>query len=251
MEFVKKHIITILCIVAVLSLALPMVSTITESASVFLPSSEIETKITGFKMLERGILAYVLIIGPALLVAMNYIQQLGKYKGILAILVPVACVVVLVVLIVQSKNITVSASFGGAGSVQQKITVQIGAILAFAVYIATAVAGAVIYHNFTFNKDGIERLKNSAAEVLNSRREWDNTTNSQDHSISNSVKNMSGENKVSDHANSVKTNPKKPLSVNHTDEILELIEKLARMKDAGILTEEEFSKKKKQLLGEI
>ena len=41
------------------------------------------------------------------------------------------------------------------------------------------------------------------------------------------------------------------VNLGRTEEVLQLIERLAQMKDAGILTEEEFSEKKAQLLSEI
>ena len=45
--------------------------------------------------------------------------------------------------------------------------------------------------------------------------------------------------------------PTKGPNPRKSEEILTLIEKLASMKEAGILTEEEFSEKKKQLLEEL
>ena len=42
-----------------------------------------------------------------------------------------------------------------------------------------------------------------------------------------------------------------PVNMNRADEVLALIERLAKMKESGILTEEEFTEKKQALLKEI
>ena len=44
---------------------------------------------------------------------------------------------------------------------------------------------------------------------------------------------------------------KKPVNLSRVDEILEIIEKLSKMKDTGVLTEQEYNEKKQQLLEEI
>lgn len=234
MEIVKKHMITILCIVSIILLALPLAK-VEVSVEIMGESAESSSTVTGFQALSTSIFAYVLIIGPALLVAMNYVKQLEKYKGLLAIIVPVVCVISLIIVVVSAKNFSASAS-SGVASAEAKVKIGIGAILAGISYIGTMVAGAVTFHDFTLDKAGLEKLKNSATGLMNS---------SQD-------KSAAGVESAPDGTPApVKAVAKKSVNVGRIDEILALIEKLAGMKDAGILTEEEFTDKKKQLLGEI
>ena len=51
--------------------------------------------------------------------------------------------------------------------------------------------------------------------------------------------------------NSEAARPSKKMSINQTNELLAIIAQLSEMKDKGILTEEEFSEKKKELLSQI
>ena len=45
--------------------------------------------------------------------------------------------------------------------------------------------------------------------------------------------------------------PAQSFAGNSTDELIGLIEKLARLRDAGALTDQEFNAKKSELLGRI
>lgn len=240
-DIIKQHGIIILCAISIAVLLLPL-ATVVASIDVMGTTTNSEVSVTGFSALGESIFGYFLIIGPAVLIAMNYVKALGKYKGILAIAVPIVCLIALVIVVIQAKsagNVNASNEYASA---EVSLSVGIGAILAGLCYIATAIVGAITYHDFNLEKAGLGKLKESGSELLNSMQE----------KFSQGAQTVSGGEESAAPATEVKKSvAKKSENLNCIDEILALIEKLSKMKDSGILTEEEFSEKKKQLLGEI
>lgn len=260
-DIIKTHVLTILCVISIVAMFLPF-AIISVDMEVMGVSSGASSSVTGFTAAKEGIWGFALIIGPVLLIAMNYVNQLGKYKGLLAIAVPVICIAVGIIVMIQAKSIGAKAmgySSGGMVNVDIKTSLGIGCIIAMLSYIGTAVAGAVTYHNFTLDKAGLERMKQEGTQFLQSART----------SITETAQNVSvavqsaaskaetttdaPEPETKSTADTSKARPvtKKQTNLNRTEEVLTMIEKLSQMKDAGILTEEEFSEKKKQLLSEI
>jgi hypothetical protein len=185
---------------------------------------------------------------------MNYVKQLEKYKGVLAIIVPIVCIISLIIVLLTAKSFSPSASANEYASAEVDLKVGIGAILLLISYIATVVAGAVTYHSFTLDKAGIDKLKAEATGLI------DATQNKISGVIQDISNHSETPNRTSEHQNrTALSNPiaisvplhKKPNNLNRIDEILSLIERLAQMKDAGVLTEEEFLNKKQKLLEEI
>lgn len=262
-DILKKHLLTILCVISIVAMFLPFM-TATAKMSVLGSSSEASQSMTGFSIAQEGFLGYLLLVGPVLLIAMNYIKQLEKYKSLLAIAVPVLCFIVCIIVIVQAKSYAVKAmgySGGGSFGMELKYSLGVGSILALLSYIGTAVVGAVTYHNLnlkniSFDRDSLERLKQEGKQMMQSVQ---GSISQAAHAVSDSVQNAAARTEPSeaqaDGVMPVKTEtkptPKKTVNLNHTEEILAMIEKLSKMKDAGILTEEEFTEKKHQLLSEI
>ena len=237
MELIKKHLMTILCAVCILLLMLPLATVTTVTSSELIGETRAEASVNGFGALGLGVFGYILVIGPALLVAMNYIKQLDKYKSILAVVVPVICIVALILVLTQCDSISASASAGSA-SAKIEVSLAIGAYLLFVAYAGTAVAGAVTYHNLSFNKEGLEKLKNGAANLVSSAQE--------------KIGDMkSSHDEKADAVTPEKPVAKKTANLKRTEEVLALLERLAEMKARGILSEEEFAQKKAQLLEEI
>ena len=249
MDAIKKHIIPILCILSILLLALPMgkVSANMESSVVSFSS---DTSFTGFQALSNSVLTYLLIIAPALLIAACYVPALDRYKGLLAILAPTICIVVLIFTIFQSKGASTSAS-SEYFSAEAKVKLSIGAFLLFATYIAPAIMGAVTYHQFTLDKAGMEKLKDNAADFLSNAQGKLSETMKNATNLANSIELP----KTSSESGATTSEPRvaatKSLNTKRIDEILVLIERLAKMRDVGVLTDEEFAQKKRQLLDEI
>lgn len=251
-SLLKRHILTILCVIALLVLFLPFFS-VTSEMEIMGQSSVSKATITGFNAVTKTFLGWALIIGPILLVVMNYVKQLEKRKGLLAIAVPIVCLVFEIITFFQAKSVSVSATGGdGMASMDVKTVLGIGFFALILVYLGMIVAGAVLYHNFTLDKAGLERLKTEGADLLGGgigklKESGTNIINSASDKISNIQLKQN-----SDSTNEETQKPSKK-SVNHNkiQETLSLIEKLASMKESGVLTEEEFTEKKKELLEEI
>lgn len=247
----KQHILTILCAVAILALFLPFFSVTSEMEMQYANVSSSSTATTtGFGAVTKTLLGWALVIGPILLVAMNYVKKLEKYKGLLAIAVPVVCLVFEIITFFTAKGSSVSASGGnGAVGMEIKATLGIGFFVLILVYLGMIVAGAVLYHNFTLDKAGLERLKAEGADMFSGGigKLKESGTNLV-HSASDKISNMQS-NRNSDSSNEEAPKPqKKSIKHNKVEETLSLIEKLASMKENGVLTEEEFTAKKKELL---
>jgi len=244
---IKQHIITILCVLSILALFLPFAK-VTAEMSMMGASSQSSNTVTGFTAAQEGILGYLLLVGPALLIAMNYVKALEKHKSLLAIAVPAVCLVVLIIVFMQAKGSAVKAA-GGGGMVEMetKVSLGIGIIIAGLSYLATIVAGGVLYHNFTLDKAGLEKLKAESANFIGNAQE----------KISHTVQNVADraeaakESRTAETPTGPQSTTKKATNLNRTEEMLALIEKLSKMKDAGVLSEEEFKEKKQQLLEEI
>lgn len=164
MEFVKKHLLTIICVLSIILLALPLVSVESE-VEMFGASSSASATVTGFSALGKSVFAYILILGPALLVAMNYVKQLERYKGLLAIGIPVICLIALVIVVISANSFSASASNDYA-SAEVSVKLGIGTFLVAISHIGTAVVGAMEYHGFTFNKAGVDNLKKSISDSV-------------------------------------------------------------------------------------
>lgn len=156
-SLVKIHILTICAIISIISMAMPFVIVKAEADIAGYAGNSTSTT-SGFSSISRSIFALLLIVGPILIIAMNYIKPLEKYKAILAIMVPIVCIISLIIVFFQVKSATVSAS-GGGYAMEVSASLGVGAIFALFSYLATIVAGAVTYYNFTLDKKGFEKLK--------------------------------------------------------------------------------------------
>ena len=249
-QLLRQHILTVLSIVALVALFLPFFS-VTAEMEVLGQSSSSAASTTVFEAINKVLLGWALVLGPVLLIAMNYVKSLEKHKGLLAIIVPILCLAIEIITFFQAKGASVTASGGnGMVSAEIKVSLGIGFFVLILVYVGIMVAGAVLYHNFTLDKAGLERLKAEGADFLGNglnkiKEGGTNIINSAGEQIAN----MQGGSGVAND-DSQKT-VKKSINHNKTQEILTLIEKLASMKDSGILTEVEFATKKKELLEEI
>ena len=236
-EILKKHSLTILCALSIVLLALPMVS-VSASIEVFGHEQTNEVSASGFTAMSSGIFGYLMVAGPALLVAMNYIKPIEKYKGILAVAVPVVSLVALIVTVMSADSLSATAS-NAVADAEVSVSVGIGAILVGLSYVATAIAGMVTYHNFNLSNMNLDKIKNSGASLLSSVQ---SKTSAPAEAADDTAPAQPKEKPVVH---------KKAVNVNRVDEILALIERLAKMKESGILTEDEFAQKKQQLLSEL
>ena len=249
-NILKNHLLTILCFTSLIVLALPLAKVVSSVDIGGYSGGSAEVVISGFEALKSSFFAYILILGPILLIAMNYIKPLEPYKGILAIIVPIVSLISLIIVVVTAASSSVSADSQYL-TVDVETKIGIGAILAGLSYIGTIVAGAITYHNFALDEFNIKNIKNSGAAILSTAHEKISSTV---HSVSQSASETSDytANPVKESKEpSVKTPVKRNTNLNRVDEILKLIERLSEMQKNGILTEEEYTAKKQQLLEEI
>ena len=164
MELIKKHQLTIVCILSIIFLALPLVS-VDYDVEFMGQSGSSSATVTGFDALGKSIFAYILILGPALLVAMNYVKQLERFKGLLAIVVPVVCLIALVIVVLSANSFSASASSDYA-SAEVSVKLGIGTFLVAISHIGTAIVGAMEYHGFTFDNAGVDNLKKSISDSV-------------------------------------------------------------------------------------
>lgn len=252
-ELLKQHTLTILCIAALVALFLPFFS-VTEEMEILGQSSSSSATTSGFNAIKEAFLGWGLILGPVLLVATNYVKQLEKYKGLLAIIVPIICIVIELITYFLAKSARLEV-IGGNGmvSAETEVSFGIGFFLLIIVYLGMVVVGAVLYHNFTLDKAGLERLKTEGSELFSDG--FSRVKQGGEKMIETASKTISTIHSDATSDSSQKTDTLKPtrksVDRNKSEEILRLIEKLASMKESGILTEEEFSAKKEELLKEI
>ena len=260
---VQKHLLSIVCALSLLLLLLPLAK-ISASVDTGYGDYSQQVSVSGLKALEGIIFSYFLVLGPAFLVAMNYIKPVEKYKGIIALVVPVVCLICLILTIIQSRKFANAASYG-ADNLDLSIKIGIGAILEILTYIGMAVAGLITYHNFSLDKAGLEKLKAQGGNLVDAAKSKLDEKKAAKAAAQpvQTVAEVPAPQPVQTVAEAPAVQPVAPVPVaaapgkpapvnmNRADEVLALIERLAKMKESGILTEEEFTEKKQALLKEI
>lgn len=256
-EFILKNLITICCVASIILLFLPFADISLALESSFIDTSS-STTITGFDTITgeaSTVIAWLMLICPIVLIAMNYIKQLDKYKSLLAIILPIVSIIAEICSLFFSAKSNASA-MGETASVTLKSTPNIGFFLLMIAYIGTLIAGAMTFYGLKLSKEGIaefgNKLKEEGLSGLESMKEYGqkvsegavNTSQSKADS-SQPVKN------TSQTINNMTQKPTRKTNVSQANEVLELINQLSAMKEQGVLTDEEFLEKKKELLTQI
>lgn len=226
----KNHILAILCIIAILALALPLVTITAEAWGV----SE-ESTLTGFDAIDNSSLTYFLIVLPIVLGASEYIAALKKHQPLLKKLIPILGILVLILVISNCKSYA-----GDYWGVDVDTEIGSGAILAFASYAVLTIIG--FKSPATANKNTESSTNSDAAAIIESIQNKAARVSEQIAATVDSISNgSSASNAQSKESSKIK-------SINDT---LSAIEKLSAMKEGGILSEEEFNIMKEKLLNEI
>lgn len=92
----------ILYVISLLALLLPFVKTNVEVDLLSKSRSMI-----GLVTVAHSFFAFFLIAGPVLLIAARFIKPLKKYSDILAICVPIICIIALIIVRIQARNFCV------------------------------------------------------------------------------------------------------------------------------------------------
>ena len=162
-ELIMKHLLTICCVISVILLLLPF-ATVTADAEVEVAgvsaSASASTSVSGFDAAFGAggtLVAFLMLICPAVLVAMNYIKQLDKFKNLLALILPAVSILAAILSLFLISSPTVSA---GGASVDVSTSPSIGFFLLVVAYIGTFVAGAMTFYGLKLSKDGVADFAN-------------------------------------------------------------------------------------------
>lgn len=260
-QFILRNLITIFCVLCIIALFFAFITTSVKIESSFVGSNTQSASISGWAAVSGFPLGWLLVIGPVLLVAMNYIRKIEKYKGLLAIIVPVLCIVMLFFTLADAKStaelgnkamenvngIANSAladmgdyddEYGGdfsVGQISSKVSASadVGFYLLLIANLGIIVSGAVTFFGLRLND--LSSVKESGRAILSSAREAAAELKSEGGATTPASQNAPAA-KV---RSSVKYN---------AADALQLIERMAKMRDDGILTEDEFQEKKQDLL---
>lgn len=130
MDFVKKHLTTIISIVAIVALFLPFA---TVSPVVF------GAKGVGYKLNGFGV-SFLLIIPPVLLIIKNFIPQIKKYSQILSIGLPILAIAIFFISMLTAK-VPGMGMVDTGNAVKHHVAWEIGAFIALISYLASLILG--------------------------------------------------------------------------------------------------------------
>lgn len=255
-NIIIKNLTGILCGAMILCFLLPFVSSEVK-ASVAGASGSAAESVNGFSLLtEGGFLGIMLFLCPILILIANYLPQLGQYKKIISLILSVAGIIILFLSPAQLSAQGGNQSF----SVDVKTTYQIGFWLMLVCSATIALLSAIQFFNLNGNK---------IFDTLNNSNEIQNTENSDDANSDDSKVQISklsqinfDKDKVTDFAKNTSSaiseqiknvagnvsNKVSSMQKEKPEEIMEQLKKLYELKEAGILTEEEFTAKKQEML---
>lgn len=260
-QFILRNLITIFCVLCVIALFFAFITTSVKIESSFVGSNTQSTSISGWQAVNGFPLGWLLVGGPVLLVAMNYIRKIEKYKGLLAVIVPILCIAVLFFTLADAKstaelgNKAMENVNGIANSaladmndyddeedgefsspqISSKVSASadVGFYLLLIANLGIIIGGAVTFFGLRLND--LSSVKESGRAILSSARE----------AAAGMKSEGSGTASASPAAPAAR--PRSGSKYNAGD-ALQLIERMAAMRDSGILTEEEFQEKKQDLL---
>ena len=276
---ILKNLTGIFCGAIIICFLLPFFSASVSVSAGSVSSSNSEA-MTGFQVLtEGGFFEKLLIVIPILIIIANYIPQIDKYKKIVSLVLSVANIVLLFIVPGQMS----AQGGGGSTSMNVETSYEIGFWLMLIFSILIAVIALIQFFNLKGNKvfDTINSTENtttnntsaSKSPKINLNKISDvakNTASNVSSQIKNAANNTSGAVRTQSQSvsasnvntrsvpNKVKVQEparaeQRVVSVNNLDfdEATERIKKLYEMKEAGILTEQEFNAKKQEMLKSI
>lgn len=269
---IMKYIPTVLCILMLVSLLLPFIS-VGASMSVAGISGSSDTSINGFSLIsEVSFSAILLPLMPVIIILSNYISIFDAYKKYLSL----GCSLLTILLLLIIPKLSSSASAEGA-----MVDISISRLIGFWIMLVCAILLTFLYLIPFINKNNNAFLSKlnpfpddiSEENIINNienNNETDNDKkinipqmNIDKDKITDFAKNMAdtiseqGKNIVNKATEQVK-NVADNVQTNHTvntkvrnekpEEIMEQLKKLNELKESGILTDEEFTTKKQEML---
>ncbi|MFR5875306.1 MAG: SHOCT domain-containing protein [Eubacterium sp.] len=272
---IMKYLPTVLCILMLISLLLPFVS-VGASMSIIGVSGSSETAANGFTLISDGsFLAILLPLMPIIIIVSNYISSLAAYKKYICL----GCSAFTILWLLIIPKLTSSASAEGAS-----FDISVNRLIGFWIMLACAILLTFLYLIPFINKNNnaflaklnpfpddiseeniINKIENNNEtdsdkkinipqvnidkdKITGFAKNMANTIGEQGRNIANKtteqVKNVA-DNIQTNHTINAKVRNEKP------EEIMEQLRKLNELKETGILTEEEFTTKKQEMLERI
>ena len=157
-EFIRKNAMAICALISLVLTFLPFFG-----FSAGAEGYEEKVTVTGITALfgeNRAIISLTLFIGPILIIIMNYINALKPYRRIIALLVPLLCIifeiftaVALRSVVMNTMGIADSAAETFGGSIDYDTSLLIGFWFILLSYILTGIIGFITYY-------GLNSIKN-------------------------------------------------------------------------------------------
>lgn len=129
MELIKKYGIKLFCALALIALFLPM-------ATVSIPDMDYSESLSGFTVAFQGYVCMLLIVGPAAIIAAEYIELVKKLKALVQCGVSLLGIILTFVGYLQASNIAGAAESAGMGVVDVEASMGFGGILCIISYVA-------------------------------------------------------------------------------------------------------------------
>ena len=146
MNFVKKYLLLILCVLAIVALFLPFATITAEN-----DYASASASVSGFQVAFQRFIPLVLIVGPVALALTDFIDKLKPFKKILMLASPAACIIVAIVSYFLAAGVASSASSAYA---DVSASFGLGGILCSLVHLAIGVLG------YLENKEEIKAFLN-------------------------------------------------------------------------------------------
>lgn len=267
-EFVLKNLMTIICGITIIALFMPFIGVDASVSVGGFSSSTGEETFNGFAIIsEGGFLGILMELCVALIIASAYLPQLKQYRKIACAASSVIGLICLFI-VPGSMGKSISAA-GGGGDVSAKVNIsyKLGFWIMLICYIALIAMSVIQYLGLKGNKvfDAInqsvdsEDTATSGATAEKFKSMAQNIASGASNAVGGIKDKISSRQTQQDQANSqtqtssdvgVNTSPAS-VAKGNPEEAMRRIKELFEMKEAGILTEEEFNEKKQEFLQKI
>lgn len=283
-EFIMKNLMGIICAITIIAMFFPFISVDAKVSAGGFGTSSGATEIIGFAIVtEGGFLGILLDLSLILIIASCYVPQLKAYRKIIT---AAASVIGLICLFIVPSSISssVAAAGGSVSGVSTKVEVKylIGFWILLIGYIALIALSVIQFLNLKGNKifdtindgnDGenslnippvnlnMDKIKGMAQNVAgNISNAADGIKNQVNAKIaqSNNTASETSNHSIPQANNGYQTqqqaavqNQSAPIQKENPEDVMKQIKALHEMKEAGILTEEEFTEKKQEFLKKI
>lgn len=266
-EFILKNLMTIICAVTIVALFLPFIGVDADVSVGGFGASTGETTIIGYAIItEGGFLGILMELCIAIIIASAYLPQLKQYRKAACAassLIGLICLFIVPALIGKA----VAAAGGSFGAdVDVNISHKFGFWLMLISYIALIAMSVIQFLGLKGNKV-FDAINQGGDEVGAAPGAASDKLRSMAQNMSNAVGSIKDKfASRSDQAQPVQTIPQAqtipvaeapesapaaPVAMGNPEEAMRHIKELYEMKEAGILTEEEFNEKKQEFLKRI